>query len=122
VLRPGGALALAWNRWRLDDPLNRAVEELVAPHRGSTPTHRTNAWRAAFERTQLFGPLEKQVFPNEQSLDANGLADRVASISFIASLDEAARADVLRSVRALAGAGRVIVPHDTEVYVSARLE
>jgi SAM-dependent methyltransferase len=121
VLRPGGALALVWNRWRLDDPLNRAVEEVIAGHRGNTPTHRTNAWRAVFERTDLFGPLEQRVFPNEQSLDANGLADRVASISFIASLDEAERADVLRAVRALAGADRVLVPHDTEVYVSERL-
>jgi SAM-dependent methyltransferase len=121
VLRPGGALALVWNRWRLDDPLNRAVEEVIAGYRGNTPTHRTNAWRAVFERTDLFGPLEKRVFPNEQSLDADGLADRVASISFIASLDEGERADVLRAVRALAGGGRVLVPHDTEVYVSERL-
>jgi SAM-dependent methyltransferase len=121
VLRPGGALALVWNRRRMDHPLNQAVEELIAPYRGHTPALRTNAWRAAFERTELFGPLEEHTFPNEQSLDADGLADRVASISFIASLDETARADVLRTVRALAGDGRVTIPHDTEVHLSERL-
>jgi ubiquinone/menaquinone biosynthesis C-methylase UbiE len=121
VLRPGGALALVWNRRRMDHPLNQAVEELIAPYRGHTPALRTNAWRAAFERTELFGPLEVHAFPNDQSLDADGLADRVASISFIASLDETARAEVLRSVRALAGDGRVTIPHDTEVHLSERL-
>ena len=121
VLRSGGTLALVWNRRRMDDPLNRAVEELIAPYRGHTPALRTNAWRAAFERTDLFGPLEEHAFPNDQSLDADGLVDRVASISFIASLDEAARADVLQAVRALAGEGRVTIRHDTEVHLSERL-
>ena len=121
VLRSGGTLALVWNRRRMDDPLNRAVEELIAPYRGHTPALRTNAWRAAFERTDLFGPLEEHAFPNDQSLDADGLVDRVASISFIASLDEAARADVLQAVRALAGEGRVTIRHDTEVHLSDRL-
>ena len=121
VLRSGGTLALVWNRRRMDDPLNRAVEELIAPYRGHTPALRTNAWRAAFERTDLFGPLEEHAFTNDQSLDADGLVDRVASISFIASLDEAARADVLQAVRALAGEGRVTIRHDTEVHLSERL-
>jgi ubiquinone/menaquinone biosynthesis C-methylase UbiE len=121
VLRRGGPLALVWNRRRMDDPLNQAVEELVAPYRGHTPALRTNAWRAAFERTELFGPLEAHAFPNEQSLDADGLADRVASISFIAALDDAERTHVLRAVRALAGADHVTIRHDTEVQLSERL-
>jgi ubiquinone/menaquinone biosynthesis C-methylase UbiE len=121
VLRPGGTLALVWNRRLMDDPLNKAVEELVAPYRGHTPALRTGAWRAAFERSELFGPLELQAFPNEQSLDADGLVDRVASISFIARLDEAERAEVLRAARALAGDGPVVIPHETEVYLSERL-
>jgi ubiquinone/menaquinone biosynthesis C-methylase UbiE len=121
VLRPAGSLAIVWNRRRMDDPLNRAVEELIAPYRGHAPALRTNAWRVAFERTELFGPLEEHAFPNEQSLDADGLVDRVASISFIAALAEAERAGVLRAVRALAGDGPVIVRHDTEVHLSERL-
>jgi SAM-dependent methyltransferase len=121
VLRPGGVLALVWNRRREDDPLNQAVEELVAPYRGHTPALRTGAWRAPFERTELFGQLELNTFPNEQSLDSDGLVDRVASISFIASLDEKERTEVLRAVRALAGDGPVVIPHDTEVYLSERL-
>ena len=74
VLRPGGALALVWNRRRMDEPLNQAIEELVAPHRVRTSTFHTGAWRAAFERTKLFGPFGERVFANEQSLDADGTA------------------------------------------------
>jgi SAM-dependent methyltransferase len=121
VLRPGGALALVWNRRRMDDPLNRAIEELIAPHRGHPSAFHTGAWRAAFERTQLFGPLDERVFPNDQSLDRDGLVDRVASISFIASLPDGERAKVLQAARALPGAGGVTIRQYTEVQVAERL-
>jgi SAM-dependent methyltransferase len=121
VLRPGGALALVWNRRRMDEPLNQAIEELISPYRAHTSSFHTGAWRVAFERTELFGPLEGRAFPNEQSLDADGLADRVASVSFIAALDEEERTKVLRAVRALAGDAGVTIHHDTEVQVADRL-
>jgi SAM-dependent methyltransferase len=122
VLRPGGALALVWNRRRMDEPLNQAIEELIAPHRGHPSAFHTGAWRAAFERTKLFGPFEERMFSNEQSLDADGLVDRIASVSFIATLDEQERTKVLQAARALPGAGRVTISHDTEVQVADRLE
>jgi SAM-dependent methyltransferase len=121
VLRPGGALALIWNRRRMDDPLNQGIEELLAPYRGHPSAFHTGAWRAAFERTNLFGPLEEHVFPNEQSLDGDGLVDRIASVSFIAALDEKERTKVLRAARALAGAAGATIRHDTEVQVADRL-
>jgi SAM-dependent methyltransferase len=122
VLRPGGALALVWNRRRMDEPLNQAIEELTAPYRPHTSAFHTGAWRAAFERTRLFGPFEERVFRNDQSLDARGLADRVASMSFIAALDEKERTKVLRAVRALAEAAGVTIRQDTEVQVAERLD
>jgi SAM-dependent methyltransferase len=118
VLRPGSALALVWNRRRMDEPVNKAIEELIAPYRGHASAFHTGAWRVAFERTKLFGPLEERVFPNEQFLDANGLVDRVASVSFIAALDEKERTKVLRAVRAVSGAAGVTIRHDTEVQVA----
>jgi SAM-dependent methyltransferase len=121
VLRSGGRLALFWNRRVEDAPVNLAIDEVVEPYRERTPTHRGDAWRAAFERTSLFGPLEQHVFANEQVLDEDGLAARVGSISFIASLPEAERAGVLARVRALAAAGPVTVPHRTEVHICDRL-
>jgi len=70
----------------------------------------------------LFGPLEGHVFPNDQSLDADGLADRIASVNFIGALDEEERAKVVRAARTLAGAGGVTIPQNTEVLVTDRLD
>ena len=121
VLRPGGAVALVWNRRRMDDPLNQAINDLIAPYRGHPSAFHTGAWRAAFDRTELFGPLEERVFPNDHVLDADGLVDRIASVSFIATLDEKKRMKVLHAVRALAGAERVSIRQDAEVQVAKRL-
>jgi SAM-dependent methyltransferase len=121
VLRPGGLLALLWNRRVPEDPVNEAIEELVGPYRGDAPAHRTGAWRAAFPRSTAFGPLEERLFENAQELDADGLEARVGSISFIASLEPAERARVLERARALAREGAVTVPYRTEVHVARRL-
>jgi SAM-dependent methyltransferase len=120
VLRPGGRLALVWNRRVTEDPVNRAIEAILGPHRAEVPTHRWDNWRATFERTTLFGPLEEHVFPSEQHLDADGMADRIGSISFIASLPDEERAKVLEKARALAAGGPVTVPYRTEVQIAER--
>ena len=105
----------------MDDPVNQAIEELLAPYRGHMSTLHTGAWDVAFESTKLFGPLEEHVFTNPQYLDADGLADRIASVNFVAKLDEKERTSVVRAARALAGAGGVTIPQDTEVLVAERL-
>ena len=120
VLRPGGRLALVWNRRVTEDPVNRAIEAILGPHRAEVPTHRWNHWRATFERTTLFGPLEEHIFPTEQHLDADGMADRIGSISFIASLPDDARAKALEEARALAAGGPITVPDRAEVQIAER--
>jgi SAM-dependent methyltransferase len=120
VLRRGGRLALLWNRRIEDDPVNEAIEAILAPHRAGVPTHRGDAWRAAFERTSLFGALDEHVFPNEQMLDADGMAARIGSISFVASLPEEERAGVIRAARELAAGGSVRVPYRTQVQICQR--
>jgi SAM-dependent methyltransferase len=120
VLRPEGLLALFWNRRVADDPVNVAIDQLVDPHRADVPTHRTEEWRAAFDRTSLFVPLSEHEVPNEQRLDADGMAARVGSISFIAALDAPERKRVLARARAIAGEGTVTVPYRTEVMMWRR--
>jgi SAM-dependent methyltransferase len=123
VLRPGGALALVWNERREDDPVNRAIDALVNPLRrdSGVPQYRDGSWRAAFERSRLFGPGQETRHPNEQVLDAAGLADRVGSVSFVAALDPAPREALLERVRALAADGPVVVPNTTLVQVYPRV-
>lgn len=120
VLRPDGVLALFWNRRVDEDPVNRAIHDLVEPYRANTPTHRRDEWRAAFERTSLFAPLSENELPNEQQLDADGMEARVGSISFIAALDEPERKRVLERARAIAGEGTVRVPYRAEVLMWRR--
>jgi SAM-dependent methyltransferase len=117
VLRPRGVLALIWNRRVEEHPTNRRVTELLAPYRAGVPTHRHDAWRSAFDQTELFGPLEERPFANEQVLDADGLEGRIGSISFIAALEEPERSLVLERARGLAGAGTVVMPYRCEVQV-----
>jgi ubiquinone/menaquinone biosynthesis C-methylase UbiE len=119
VLRPDGVLALIWNRRVLEDPVNASIEKLVAPYRGGTPSHRDD-WRAAFQRTTLFGPLKGCRFANEHIQDADGLADRVASISFIASLPADELERVVAAARELAADGPLTIPYRTEVLVCDR--
>jgi SAM-dependent methyltransferase len=122
VLRPGGRLALVWNRRVEDAEVNVAIDQLLAPHRSGTPTHATDAWRAAFERTTLFGPLDEHVVASEQVLDEDGLAARICSISFVACLPQLERARVLARARELVSEGQVTIPYRTEVQVCERLE
>ena len=121
VLRPGGRLALLWNRRGENDPVNDAIDALIEPYRMGTPSLKGDAWRTAFERTTLFGPLEEHVFASEQVLDANGLAARICSISFIARLPEPERAGVPARARELTADGPVTIPYRTEVHLCDRL-
>lgn len=121
VLRPEGLLALLFNRRVDEDPVNRALDALLEPYRGGTPTHRYDEWRAAFDRTSLFAPLEERELPNEQALDADGIAARVGSISFVAALEAREREWVVERARAIAGEGTVVVSYRTEVLTWRRV-
>jgi SAM-dependent methyltransferase len=120
VLRPGGALALVWNRRPLEDPVQAEIERLIRPHRGSTPARATGAWRTAFDHTTSFGPLEERTFDHAQPLDADALADRIGSISFVAALEAGPREQVLSAVRGLAADGPIPLRYVCEVFVCDR--
>jgi ubiquinone/menaquinone biosynthesis C-methylase UbiE len=121
VLRPGGVLALVWNRRVEEEPVHAAIEAIIGPFRGDTPSHRVGDWRGAFEHTSAFGPLDETIFESAQEADADALEARVASISFIASLDPAERAPLLERTRAIAGDGTVTIPYRTEVHTCRRV-
>lgn len=122
VLRPGGGLALLWNRRDMSDPLQVAFERAIERHRGDAPAHRSRRWHGAFDATELFGPLAEATFPNVHPLDRNALVARAASISFVAALPDEERRSVLAEVAALAPAppSTIEFPYVTEVYVTTR--
>jgi SAM-dependent methyltransferase len=122
ILRPGGRLALVWNIRDLDDPTQRAVDDLFAPYRGDTPSHRSGHWRAALDASELFETSEKSQFPNVQVLDAESLVRRVASTSFIADLPALDRHRVLDRARAIAQdlPDRFPFPYTAEIEILDR--
>jgi SAM-dependent methyltransferase len=122
VLRPARRLALIWNVRDLGHPTQRAVEDLFAPYRGETPSHRSGRWRAALEETDLFRPAACRKFPNLQMLDADGLVRRVASTSFIAELADPERERVLDRARTIAAKlpDRFPFPYTTEIEILDR--
>jgi ubiquinone/menaquinone biosynthesis C-methylase UbiE len=132
VLRPGGGLALLWNTtpwerregaWfsRLDDLLERSRADLSVMRR-----HRSGKWREAFDGERRFEPLRAATFDNPQRVTPDQFLANLASRSYIARLDPAARRQLLGEVSDLLGepgapieAGRAVVPMQTDVYWTA---
>ena len=120
VLRPSGRLALIWNRRESDQPLQRAIEAILAPYRRDTPSHR-GEWRHAFEGEAPFEADDELVVAFVQELDREQLLARVISTSFIAALAENDRRAVEERVRALAAAREPLaLRYVSEVSLFAR--
>ncbi len=128
VLRPGGRLALAFNRRDENDALMARLGEIFEPYRRGTPSHRHDEWRRAFDRTELFAPLQQRAFAHAQGQTPDEVAARVLSISFVAALPLAERDIVAREVRDLlsthphaAGREEILMPYRTDVYWCERV-
>jgi ubiquinone/menaquinone biosynthesis C-methylase UbiE len=122
VLRADGLLVLVWNSRDLDDPLQRELEELLAPVRDGPPAQQETAWRAPLQATALFGPIETCRFRYEQAFTAEQLVDRVRSTSFVATMRPLDRDELLVRVRALTHglAEPFAFPYLTEVHTIPR--
>jgi len=119
VLRPGGGVALIWNSRDPDNPLQKEISELIAPF---VPSGRPDAeeWPRPLGESELFGPLEERRFSFVEELDPNTLAERIASVSFVAAAPEEARLELDTAIRRLAErlGGLVAFPYVTRAYVS----
>ncbi|HVU77489.1 MAG TPA: class I SAM-dependent methyltransferase [Gaiellaceae bacterium] len=122
VLRPGGRLGLVWNMRDLADPVQRGVEDLLAPLRAFTPQQQLGAWREPLRRSPLFGDGEVRRFRYEQRFTADDLCARVASTSFVAAMPAVDRDALLARVRALVHGLEepFSFPYETEVELIPR--
>ena len=123
VLAPGGRLGLLWNARDEQEDWVARLGEIMEPHRGTAPRYQAGAWRAAFDETTLFTPLAAEHFAHVHEVDAQGVVDRVLSISFIAALAEGEREQVAKQVRQLLAEHPATraretfrVPYHTDVY------
>ncbi len=119
VLRRGETVALAWNSRDQEAPLHQEISDLIAPF---VPSDRPppEQWPLALEESPLFGPPEEQRFAFSQQLDADALAERIASVSFVAAASADARRRLDVQLRALAErlGGSFEFSYVTVVYVS----
>ena len=121
VLRPGGALGLVWNVRDLRVQIHQELDVLLEPH--SLAVSRARDFDATEHFPQdAFGPLERAEFTHEQRFDADGLVERIASISFVAILPDDERAELLERVRAVGKRYEApfSFPYRTEAFVSRR--
>jgi ubiquinone/menaquinone biosynthesis C-methylase UbiE len=116
VLRPGGGLGLIWNMRDPDDPMQEEITELLDPFvPPGRPSIRASV--GAFV-TRTFGEVKRMTVPFAQELDADGVVDRIASISFVAAAPEPKQSELERALRAVVAAqgGRVPFRYVTEAY------
>ena len=96
VLCAGGGSALVWNQRDDEVAWVARLSALVNRHEGAAPRYRRGEWRAAFDSARdLFRPVEEAHFRHVHPLPPEGVVERIASISFVGSMDAPARAAVL---------------------------
>jgi SAM-dependent methyltransferase len=118
VLRPGGGLATVGNGRDLDDPLQQEIQAIVGPY---VPTAgELLSWIEVVDASPLFGPIEEFSTTHEQWFDADGLAERMGTVSYLARLPDDERSDVLARIRAL-GEARPESPFPFRYRTGARV-
>jgi len=123
VLRPGGGLGLIWQELDPVRPWIGRLTEIIDRAGKGHPRFQDGAWRGAFERTALFGPLESADSTTVQRGDRETIIDRVASISYVAKLPSDRRETFLAEVRRLlagdpdtAGDALIELPYRVHVF------
>jgi MOSC domain-containing protein YiiM/SAM-dependent methyltransferase len=123
VLNPAGGLGLVWQSRDASRPWIKRLNELIDGAASGQPRFKDEGWRAAFDLTALFEPLETATCSYVQRADVETIVDRVASISYIAAMSDDRRAVVLDAVRDLlatdpgtAGADVIELPYRAEVF------
>ncbi len=128
ALKPGARLALLWNVREDAEPWVARLSEIVNRREGVAPRYRKGEWRAAFDAAPgLFGAVDEAHVRHVHALTPAAALDRVASISFVAAMPEAGRAEILAEVRALLashpdtrGRAEIALPYRTDVHLYER--
>ncbi len=111
VLKPGGGVSLVWNRRDESVPWVAEMSRIIHWNRGLIPQYDGielegfTTWRCGYV----------------QALTHDGLLDRVASVSYIAAMDDRERAGVLAQVSDLVRGFTepIPLPYVTEVHTRA---
>ena len=118
VLVSDGLLAIVANVRDHDDPLQRALNNLIGPYRGTYPNP---DWPERLPDNPFFEP-ELRTFPHDHLVDEGTFVERVASISWIGALPDEEREHVLAETRKLVAgfASPIRLPYVTQVFLCRR--
>jgi ubiquinone/menaquinone biosynthesis C-methylase UbiE len=122
VLKPRGRLGLVWNVRDETVDWVAALTELMRPYEHGAPRFRSGEWRRALAAA-AFGELHESSFAYQHAGSAQTvIIDRTLSVSFIAALPAAARAEVAAHLTALIDAhpelnqARIAFPYCTQAF------
>lgn len=105
VLRPGGRLTILWNERDERTPWVAEMSRLIRWHERTVSRYQHVDWAAVVASCGRFGPLAERTLTWEQPMTRELLAERVRSISYIATMPAPEReklaADVVELVRRL---------------------
>ena len=126
ILKPGGRLALVWNRRRRDDPFTAGYRDAILSVGGDSAVDRMDFDPASLSRSQLFSTARFCVFPFAQTLDESALVGRAMSASYVPKTGPRA-AEVIALLRDLHARfadreGKVALAYTTEVYIAEAKE
>jgi hypothetical protein len=98
------------------------LTDLMEPLRDGTPSYDTGSWRDALAPETHFGAPDEVHVSWRQPVDVEGVADRVASVSFIAALAADDKSRLLDRVRATASAlpAPLSLAYTADVFVLPR--
>jgi ubiquinone/menaquinone biosynthesis C-methylase UbiE len=125
VLKAHGRLGLIWNNRDIDGAeWVREVWALIERGEGDLPRYRKGNWKSAFTEYAGFRPVIEKSFAHVQRGDFAMVTDRIASLSFVANMNEHERDRLLRNVHELLerhpdtrGKDVIEIPYRTDVYI-----
>ena len=122
ILRPGGRLALMWNRRTEDDPFTAGYRAAILEVGGDSAALRMDFDPAMIAATGHFSAARRFTFPFRQALDRRGLLGRAMSASYVPKTGPG-RDKVTALLDALHakysdGEGMVTLVYTTEVYLA----
>lgn len=123
LLKPTGGVALLWNQRDLRVPWIAEVEKLIKPYENIQPHDKLHETVSPFNpRLGFTLPVERE-FSHVQQLDHDGVVTRVASISYIATLDAQTQASLFARIRATIAElpTHIDFVYRTRVYTTQRL-
>ncbi len=129
VLVPGGGLGVVRNEWDESVDWIVAMRALIAKHASRVERDRSDDWRESLGATGLFSPQREEMFPNPVRVSPDTLRARIASLSFVALLDDQPRMRLLDEVSDLvaqrglvAADGLLDTPYRTHITWCRRVE